>query len=606
MAKTAPEPMAAPAAAAAAKPAPAPKAEAPTILRLKIERFRGIETLTWLPDPHVNVILGGGDNGKTTILDAIGLLLSPTNTMVISDSDYWKRAPEHEFVIEAVLKLPPVTGINEQRKPAWPWEWNGTEPAVPNPDDEEGGKEEVYVVRVRGTADCDLSYEICQPNGDFDHFSVGLRRKIGLVKLAGDDRNDRDLRLIQGSALDRLLADKSLRAKLAKEIGEKNVEENLAQASKEKLENLEKLFGTQALPTKLGLGLVGGQGFSLNALIGLTAEKHDIRLPLSSWGSGTRRLAALEIAAANQSELPITIVDEVERGLEPYRQRVLMKELIEASTQAFVTTHSAAAINAARKASLWYLSGERKIGKLADATTPHLAKDPEAFLSRIAIVAEGATEVGFVRFLILRAVTKIPTDYGICVTDGGGNDSTLTLLESLSKSGLKFSGFADDEGRDPQRWAALKASLNDLLLRWPAGCLEENVIAHVADGDLEAFIADTEGESGARLRTLADRLGINDKSFAAILAAAGDAAGVRKLIIEAATGSVPAGTVDDKKKAFKSHGRTWFKTIAGGYELGSKMLQFGGWPKLEDQLLPFLNAIRQAVDLPVITELPNE
>lgn len=588
------------------QPAAVKSLEAPIILRLKIERFRGIEALVWLPDPHVNLILGGGDNGKTTILDAIGLLLSPTNTMVISDADYWKRAPENEFVIEAVMQLPPVTGINDQRKPAWPWEWNGQDTLIPDPDDEEGGRQEVYVVRVRGTADCDLSYEICQPNGEFDHFSVGLRRNIGLVKLAGDDRNDRDLRLIQGSALDRLLADKSLRAKLAKEIGEKNVEEHLADPSKERLANLDRVFGDQALPTKLGLGLVGGQGFSLNALIGLTAEKYDVRLPLSSWGSGTRRLAALEIAAANQSELPITIVDEIERGLEPYRQRALVRELMEAPTQVFATTHSAAAIHAATKASLWYLSGERKIGKLADATTPHLAKDPEAFLSRITIVAEGATEVGFVRFLIHRAVTKISTDYGICVTDGGGNDSALTLLESLARSGLKFSGFADDEGRDPQRWATLKASLTDLLLRWPAGCLEENVIAHVADGDLESFIADPEGESGARLRTLADRLDINDKSFAAILAAVGDTAGVRKLIIEAATGSVPAGTADDKKKAFKSHGRTWFKTVRGGYELGSKMLQFDVWPKLEGQLLPFINAIRQSVDLPVITELPHE
>jgi putative ATP-dependent endonuclease of OLD family len=135
---------------------------------------------------------------------------------------------------------------------------------VPNPDDEAAAEanNEVYVVRVRGTGDCDLAYEICQPNGEFDHFSVSVRRKIGLVRLSGDDRSDRDLRLIQGSALDRLLADKSLRAKLAKEIGEKNVEEKLADPSKEKLAALDTQFSTQALPTKLGLGLVGGQGFS--------------------------------------------------------------------------------------------------------------------------------------------------------------------------------------------------------------------------------------------------------------------------------------------------------------------------------------------------------
>ena len=583
------------------------KQSVPTILRLHIERFRGLESFTWLPDEHVNIILGGGDNGKTTILDAIGLLLSSTNSTVISDADYWKRAPEGEFLIEAVLKLPNGTGINGQHKQSWPWEWDGEKPVVPHPDDEtEDAKDDVYVVRVRGTADCDLSYEICQPNGEFDHFSVAVRRKIGLVRLAGDDRNDRDLRLLQGSALDRLLADKSLRAKLAKEIGEMNVEEQLAESSKEKLGDLERQFGEQALPRKLGLGLVGGQGFSLNALIGLTSEKHDVRLPLSSWGSGTRRLAALEIAAANQSQQPITIVDEVERGLEPYRQRVLVKDLMAAPTQAFVTTHSVAAIKAASNASIWHLGGDNKIGKLSDATTPHMMKDPEAFLSRIAVVAEGATEVGFVKFLILKAVTDTPLEYGIWVTDGGGNDATLLLLESLVQSGLRFSGFADDEGRAPARWATVKGVLGDLLLRWPVGCLEENVIAHVADDDLKTFIADPEGESGDRLRTLALRLGIEDKSYPAILAAAGSPANVRKLIIAAATGSVPVGTPEAQKKAFKSHGKTWFKTVPGGWELGRKTMEFQLWPKLEGQLLPFLNAIRRAVELPSIAKLLDE
>jgi putative ATP-dependent endonuclease of OLD family len=341
-------------------------------------------------------------------------------------------------------------------------------------------------------------------------------------------------------------------------------------------------------------------------LIGLTAEKHDVRLPLSSWGSGTRRLAALEIAGTNHSELPITVVDEVERGLEPYRQRVLLRELLAAPTQTFITTHSVAAIKAAGGASIWYLSADRNIGKLADATTPHMMKDPEAFLSRMAIIAEGATEVGFVKFLLLKAVTKAPLEFGLWVTDGGGNDTTLNLLESLAKSGLKFSGFADDEARAPQRWAALKETLGDLLLRWPQGCLEENVIEHIADGDLENFIADPNGESGERLRTLAVRLQIEDKSYAAILAAASNPKSLRKLIIEAATGSVPDGIPDDQKKAFKSHGRTWFKSLGGGFELGSKMLQFNVWPKLEAQLLPFLNAVRQSVDLPVIAKLPNE
>ncbi|CAN7716100.1 ATP-binding protein [Aminobacter aminovorans] len=462
------------------------------------------------------------------------------------------------------------------------------------------------MVRVRGTADCDLVYEICQPNGEFDHFSVSVHRKIGLVRLAGDDRNDRDLRLIQGSALDRLLADKSLRAKLANEIGEKNVEEKLADPSKEKLAALDTQFGAQALPTQAG-PRIGRRSRLLPKCID-RSYRREARCQVASQQLGFGHSTARGVGdrGFHHSELPITVVDEVERGLEPYRQRVVLKELVAAPTQTFITTHSVAAIKAANGASIWYLSGDRKIGKLADATTPHIMKDPEAFLSRMAIIAEGATEVGFVKFLLLKAVTRVPLEFGLWVTDGGGNDTTLTLLESLAKSGLKFSGFADDEGRAPQRWVTLKGTLGDLLLRWPKGCLEENVIEHIADGDLENFIANLDGESGERLRTLAVRLQIEDKSYAAILAAAGNPENVRKLIIEAATDSIPDGILGDQKKAFKSHGRTWFKTIGGGFELGSKVLQFNVWPKLEGQLGPFLNAVRQSVDLPVIAKLPDE
>lgn len=578
-------------------------AATPVLLKLVIERFRGIEALSWHPDPGVNVIIGGGNVGKSTILDAIGLLLSPTNSTIVTDTDYWQRAPETEFLIEAVMRLPPGTGINDQRKSAWPWHWDGQEARLPDMEAEAGADQDpVYVVRVRGTADCDLAYEIRQPSGDIDHFPVGVRRSIGLVRLAGDDRNDRDLRLIQGSALDRLLADRTLRAKLARELGEENVDDHLAEAAKAKLTALDGLFGEQALPVGLGLGLVGGQGFSLNALIGLTARKDSYRLPLSSWGSGTRRLAALEIAAANHSQHPVTIVDEIERGLEPYRQRILVQQLTGEPSQSFMTTHSGTALSAAVAASIWYLGADRTIGPLAGAAIRHLERDPEAFLSRLTVVAEGVTEVGFCGYLLQRAFGTKLWEHGIWIANAGGNSTALGLFESLIAGGLRFAGFVDDEGDAPQRWQKVKDALGDRLLRWPAGCLEANVIAHVEHADLEEFIKDRDGDSGRRLRTLADRLGLADKSFAAISAATGD---LRALIIEAASGSAPEDMGSDERKVWQSHGKAWFKSKAGGVELAEKMFGFGVWAKLEPRLLGFINAVRAAIDLPAVEQLPE-
>jgi putative ATP-dependent endonuclease of the OLD family len=579
----------------------------PFICRLTIENFRGIEKLEWTPNPGVNVILGGGDVGKTTILDAIALLLSPANTMVLSDADYWGREIEKGFCIEAVMSLPDSCGINQQNKNAWPWEWNGKEPQLPRIDGGSGnsiGADPVYRLRVRGTEEFDLAFEILQPDDTVDHFSVAVRRKIGIVRLGGDDRNDRDLRLVQGSALERLLADKTLRSRVGQKLAKGDVKEELKEEAKQKLLKLDESFKEQKLPGGLSLGLTGSQGLSLNSLIGLTASKNNVQLPLASWGAGTRRLAALEIAAADQTDNPITLVDEVERGLEPYRQRVLMAELQQAGSQVFLTTHSAIALHSASDASFWYLDAQGAIDRLPAPINSHLKDDPEAFLSRITIVAEGKTEIGFVRYLLEQAIGRDLLSLGVWITDGGGNEKTLQLLEGLTKSGLQFSGFADNEGTFPNKWASIQQKLGRLLFRWPNGRIEENIIKLIPDEQLEKFIRDPDGESGMRLRTLADRLGIEGekKEFGIIKATASD---LKKLIIEASSGIVPGDTSQDRKKEFRKHAERWFKSEEGGRELAVKVFEFGLWPQLISQLLPFLTAIREVVVPAESTEPPS-
>ena len=581
---------------------------APLIRRLTIERFRGIERLVWYPRPGVNVIVGGGDVGKTTVLDAIALLFHPTNTTVFSDADYWRREVEDGFCIEAVMSLPETYGISEQTKNAWPWEWSGTEPELPKIDQDPAATnvaDPVFRLRVRGTPDFDLSFEILQPDDTATHLSVVVRRKIGLVRLSGDDRNDRDLRLVLGSALDRLISDKTLRSRMGQKLGGSDLNDELKDDAKTQLSNLDMAFKQQSLPTGLGLGLTGGPGLSLNALIGLTANKESVNLPLASWGAGTRRLAALEIAAAQQGESPIILVDEVERGLEPYHQRRLMAKLQTGGSQVFLTTHSAAALSAAGNATIWHMGSDGKIGELPDSVAAHLRRDPETFLARIAIIAEGPTEVGFVTVLLQKAIDNDLLDLGIWITDGRGNDNTLKLLEGLVDSGLTFAGFADDEERAPEKWERVKKELGALLFRWASGCIEENIIKLVPQDRLEEFIKDSEGDSGDRRRTLADRLEIDDKEFSAVRAKALD---LTTLIIEAATGTIPESKKDaekGEKKTLKKHAQSWFKSNEGGRELADKVFKFDLWPKLKTELMPFLNAVRGKVSLPEIDELPS-
>ena len=577
---------------------------APTIYRLSIERFRSIKTLSWYPAKGVNVILGGGDVGKTTILDAVGLLLSPVNPTTLSDTDYHARNVEEGFVIEAVVSLPPESGVNNQVKPSWPWNWNGKEVVVPAGEGNGGTKSEpVYRLRVCGTADLELAYEIVQPDGASDIFPVALRRTIGLVRLSGDDHNDRNLRLVQGSALDRLLSDKGLRSRLASDLAEHGVKDELTDDAKKALKALDATFKKESLPDELDLAINGSQGLSVAAMIGLTADRDGVQLPLTSWGAGTRRIAALAISEQNQGEAPITLVDEVERGLEPYRQRSLMDKLQARKSQVFVTTHSPFAIAAAADASLWYVDHEGRIGALEPKKTARYRRtDPETFLARLTVVVEGQTERGFVTALLEKALGSSLEQHGVHVSDGGGHETTLDLLEALAKGGLRFGGFADEEGgKHPDRWKKVAEKLDKLLFRWTSGCLEENIIRAVPDDKLEMLLIDPEDErTGMRRRTLADRLGSQEKDFETIKTKAG--AGLKALILAAALGRVPEDMASEKKE-YSKHAQTWFKTEDGGRELAGKIFSVGAWPTLKPQLIPFCNAVRKAVGLAEIEDL---
>ena len=572
-----------------------------TIYRLTIERFRTLKTFVWHPAKGVNLILGGGDVGKTAILDAIGLLLSPTNPSTVPDTDYYARNIELGFSVEAIVSLAPESGISQQTKPSWPWDWNGSEALVPSIDGEMKG-EPVYRLRVRGTEDLELIYEIVQPDGSADILSTGLRRNIGLVRLSGEDSNDRHLRLVQGSALDRLLSDKALRSRLASELAKSDVAEQLTDSGKAALKALNAAFKTKSLPDELDLAITGAQGLSITALIGLTAKRESVQLPLANWGSGTRRLASLAIAEQNQGDAPITLVDEVERGLEPYRQRFLMETLQANKSQIFVTTHSPSAISAASNATLWYVDHASCIGELVSEAVARQRKiDPETFLARLAVVAEGATEFGFATTLLEKALGSSLQQHGVHVTDGGGHEATLGLLEALAAGGLRFGGFADDENKHPTRWQKVAERLDKLLFRWKSGCVEESIINVLPDEKLEALLTDPEDDkTGMRLRTLAERLGIQEKEFATIAIKAGS--GLKALILRAALGTVPDGQTAEKKH-YQSHGQTWFKTVEGGRELALKLFSLGIWPTLRPDLMPFCNAVRKAIDLDEIQDL---
>ena len=126
----------------------------------------------------------------------------------------------------------------------------------------------------------------------------------------------------------------------------------------------------------------------------------------------------------------------------------------------------------------------------------------------------------------------------------------------------------------------------------------------IADDKLLELLKDMEGTyDGDRLRTIADRLGLQDKQLASIEQTLADQGKtLRQLIVAASIGSKEGASADDEK-AWKKHSRHWFKSEEGGRELAQSMVALGAWEAVSPQVLPLLNAILVAAGLPAKDKL---
>lgn len=64
-------------------------AEVARIRKVEFFNFRCIQSLTWWPSPGLNCLIGPGDGGKSTVLDAIDLCLGARRMAQFNDADFY-------------------------------------------------------------------------------------------------------------------------------------------------------------------------------------------------------------------------------------------------------------------------------------------------------------------------------------------------------------------------------------------------------------------------------------------------------------------------------------------------------------------------------------
>jgi putative ATP-dependent endonuclease of the OLD family len=323
------------------------------VRRLVLERFRGHERLEWCPR-QCNLILGPNNAGKSTILEALDWLFDPgwgRPRPVPTLEDYWHLRVDPGFRIEAVLG-----GLGPEDLAAFDNYFEGwsaeDESVVPEPDGL--GIETIVRVEVRSSDDGELEYRMVKPEAGDALFGPRLRRRVNFI-FDGRRRDPaRQLAFYQGSVLENVFGEvdlttplRALAAQLAG--GQQAVNADVG------VGDVLRLIHDQLREFGIGTGDAGEPlltvgGLSERALLQTLTlslrQGADLALPVNRLGRGVQRVALVALLMAlarRRATAPIAAFEEPEEALEPFRVRMLarqLRSLADVGGQIFVTSHA--------------------------------------------------------------------------------------------------------------------------------------------------------------------------------------------------------------------------------------------------------------------------
>lgn len=471
------------------------------IRKLDVQNFRSIRNLSWFPTPGINCLVGPGDSGKSTILDAIDLCLGARRTIQFTDADFT------DLAVDAPIEITITLGALSDRLKtldAYGLFLRGFDAASGKIEDEpETGLETVLSLRLTVGADLEPLWTLVSDRaaalGSERYLAWPDRQDIAPTRIGSF--SDVNLSWKRGSVLNKLSEEKadasSILLAAARDARAKfgdTADEQLAEA----------LAKVKEVASGLGIGDENGLHAELDAhsvsMSAGTISLHNADgIPLKSMGIGSTRLliAGLQKEAAAGSA--IVLVDEVEHGLEPHRIIRFLNSLgakdSEPSLQVFMTSHSPVVV---RELGLTPLMIARRGNHGPDlkraADHPELQGTarlfPEAFLAKSVLVCEGATEVGFVRGIDQWCVDRGKPSLhaaGTCLISGGG-DEMLKRASAFVALGYRTALLRDDDKR-PDATEEAVFELSGEVFKWQEGRkIEAEIFASVPSGAAIALL----------------------------------------------------------------------------------------------------------------------
>jgi predicted ATPase len=468
------------------------------IAKLEVRHFRGIKALTWLPRSQpLCCIIGSGDSGKTTVLDAIEASLS-SRWFTFNEADFHSCDSQVPIHIEVTVGELSKALLSDQRFGLY---IRGLAADGAIHDEPAADHEPVLTVRLTVDATMEPVWElICDRYPTPRVLSNRDRSLFGVVRLAGEE--SRHLTWGQGSVLSRMTGDQEGAAhQLAEAYRVAKQTANLG--------SIASLVEAAARAEKLakGLGAYVKKGFAPDLELGRggfnsgSIALHDGTTPVRLSGLGTRRLATLAIQRASIMEGAIVLVDEIEQGLEPHRVlgavsalRTAQERAVEARTasgQLIITTHSDVVLSELKSESLFVMRRNDDVSWIVQAQTDALSKvmrhGPRALFARRILVCEGATELGLLlglRELYRARHNDVPIEHlGSSIVDGNGTVAPL-LAAALAELGYTTALYRDSDRALPAAMSATLQRLNVAVFEYGNDLCTEHAILQASWPDM--------------------------------------------------------------------------------------------------------------------------
>jgi putative ATP-dependent endonuclease of the OLD family len=512
-----------------------------------IENFRGIRAATLVLPDHA-IVIGDNNAGKSSVLEAIDLVLGPdrlNRRPPVDEHDFYQgkyRAETPDAADEGkgdddavpLLEGPKIRievtitnlSLEQQARFGGQLEWLKTSADVFYDEPDPAGVDAADIVaalRVTFIGEYDAEEDDFIGNTYFTRtlseeetptpFSKKDKQHCGFLFLRSLRTGSRAFSLEHGSLLDIILRLKEIRPQMwegtLKTLAGFDVASDSEFGISGVLESINKSL-KKYVPREWGVSphlkvsSLTREHLRKVVTAFIATGSGDHAAPFYRQGTGTINMLVLALLSqiAEDKQNVIFAMEEVETAIPPYAQKRIVHELRKLSTQSIFTSHSPYVLEEfALEQTVIVSRSDDGILTAAKIELPESVKHKryrqefrtrfcEGLLARRVLIAEGATEATSLPVAARRLAELNPTTYasvealGICVIDAGTESQIADLAKLYKALGKRTFALCDKQTDEAK--AAIEAQVERVFMHSEKG-IEDLILKNTTQAALERF-----------------------------------------------------------------------------------------------------------------------